>query len=548
MKSNRTTVKKFAFFLPVLVVLFFTAGSRLSFHQPSEGHPAKSGRGRQPTTGGTVVIGIQQDFDSFNELNASDADALQIINEMLFMTLTRLDESLNLVPYLAESWAFSDQGRVLTYHLRRDITWSDGEPTTARDVLFTYQMASDSAVAYPAADRFDMTREVRLLDDYTVQFIFKQPYPDALFDTKIPILPQHILGTVPAEEINQSFFNRSPVGNGPFVLKEWKANHHAIFEANPDFAPGRPKLDRVIFSVQPDENVMMMNFKTGAVDLLPYVSTHTFKSLSSERDVQLFRYASKSYSFLAWNCRRPWLTAAVRHALTHAINKREFIDTLLEGYAEPVIGPILPFTSAFDSTLTDLEYDPQEAKRLLRQEGWSDSDNDGYLDNGRRRLEITIKTNAGTQLRKDVAVMIQAQLKKIGVYVSVQILDFNLLLEQVFDQGDFDAMLAGWDVDFTVNPVALFHSKSITGGYNFVGYTNPRVDELLEQGRSIVDPAIALPVWSEFQRLILKDCPYTFLFSKDNLAVSQSRLRGVTLDVRGFLAGVCNWWIGSDES
>src|SRR5574341_2428729 len=140
--------------------------------------------------GGTVFIGVTGDFDSFNELNAADGEALQVIQYMLFMCLTALDENFQFAPQLAESWEFSPGDTVLTYHLRKDVLWTDGAPTTAEDVLFTYQLATNPVVAYPAATRFDQTGKVEILDEYTIRFHFKQPYPDALLDTQMPILPK----------------------------------------------------------------------------------------------------------------------------------------------------------------------------------------------------------------------------------------------------------------------------------------------------------------------------------------------------------------------
>ena len=530
----------------LIVCLFVPAFSKYLFGNKSKSEMEKSRGESTVQQGGTVIIGIQQDFDSFNELNVSDSDALEVINEMLFMTLTKLDVDLNPAPYLASSWEFSDSGKVLTYHLREDVTWIDFYPTTAHDVYFTYQLATNPDVVYPAVSRFDMTEKVDLIDDYTIQFTFTKPYPDALMDTMIPILPKHILEGVPPEDINKSSFNRNPVGNGPFQFVEWKANRHVIFEANKEFVFGRPNLDRVVFSVQPDETVMLMNLQIQSVGVVPYMSNISFRNILDNENIKTERYPSKAYSFLAWNGARPHLTPTVRRALSHSINKQEIIATLLDGYAEPVVGPFLPFVSVFDTTLQDLEYNPDLTAQLLEEAGWFDSDNDGYLDKNDKPFELSIKTNAGTQFRKDVAVMIQAQLKKVGVKVNVEILEFNLLLEHVFEKKDFDAFLAGWDMDFTVNPTALFHSSAIENGYNFVSYTNPKIDELLEKGRAITDPIDAFPVWSEFQKIILNDCPYTFLFSKDNLAGYHPTVKGITMDVRGFLSNITEWWIDTN--
>ncbi len=495
----------------------------------------------------TVIIGMKGDFDSFNELNASDSDALQVINNMLFMTLTKLDENFKIVPYLAASWKFSEQDKVLTYFLRKDVVWTDGNPTTAEDVLYTYNIAINSEVAYPAASRFDMTEKVEIVDPYTIRFYLNKAYPDALFDTQIPILPKHILAKIQPGEIAQSVFNRNPVGNGPFKLSEWKANQHLIFAHNENFALGRPSLDKVIFSIIPDESVLLTNLKTGTIDVIPSLSSQDFQNIQSTSTLEGIRYSGKGYSFLAWNCARPLFTKNVRRALSHAINKKEIITTLLEGYGKEAKGPLLPFAWAFDKNLEEVEFNPETAKTMLKNQGWQDTDGDGFLDKDNQVFRFDIKTNAGNQFRKDVAVMIQAQLKKIGVQTNVDIVEFNLMLDQVFGNKDFDVLLSEWVADFTVNPTDLFHSKAVTDGYNFVSYKNQRIDYLLEKGRATANQEAAKPYWNEFQKLIIEDSPYTFLFNKDKLAGYNKKISGVKMDVRGFLSHIQNWQISENE-
>jgi peptide/nickel transport system substrate-binding protein len=497
----------------------------------------------EKTYGGTVIIGLKGDFDSFNELNASDSDALQVISEMLFMSLTRLDENLKIVPYLAESWKFSEGGRILTYSLRKNVNWSDGIPTTSEDVLFTYQMAIHPDVAYPASSRFDLTEKVEVLDNHKICFHFKKAYPDALFDTQIPILPKHILEKISPDQIHKSYFNRNPVGNGPFQLVEWKANRHVIFKSNDGFSLGRPFLDQVIFSIIPDESVLFSNLMIGDIDLIPSISKKDFKKIEAKPKLERVQYSGRGYTFLAWNCVSPLFNNRIRRALSYSIDKEEIIATLLEGYAEPAIGPLMPFVWAFDKDLKGISYDIELAKGILNGEGWFDTDGDGILDKEGQDFEFTILTNAGSQLRQDVAVMIQAQLKKVGLKVKVDVVEFNLLLEKVFAEKDFDALLSAWDADFTVNPFYLWHSSAYEDGYNFIKYENKRVDFLLEKGREIIDKDKARPYWYEFQEIIIEDCPYTFLFIRDKLAVYNKRIKDVKMDVRGFLSGINKWWI-----
>lgn len=498
-------------------------------------------------TGGTVIIGMKGDFDSFNELNASDSDALQVIQNMLFMGLTRLDENLHFVPHLASSWEFSDTERMLTYHLRKDVYWTDGVPTTAEDVLFTYQLAVNPKVAYPAVSRFDLTEKVEVSDRYTVRFHFKKRYPDALSDTQMPILPRHILAKIAPEKIIESQFNRRPVGNGPFKLVEWRANQHVVLEANPRYALGRPFLDRVVFMIIPDESVLSTNLSIQTLDVVPAMTPLGFKQMQSQNAVRALRYPGRGFTFVGWNNKKALFSKGVRQALTLAINKQEIIQTLFEGFAQEANGPLLPFVWAYDEELTSFPYDPEAARRLLKQEGWLDSDGDGILDKSGEKLSFSIKTNAGNQMRRDTAVMIQAQLQQIGIKAEVETVEWNLFIEQVFSQKDFDAVILGWDADFTVNPTALWHSTAVENGYNFVSYTNPKVDLLLEQGRTISHRDLAKPVWREFQRIIVEDAPYTFLFVPDKLVGFNERIRGVKTDVRGFLADIEQWWIPEEK-
>jgi len=461
------------------------------------------------------------------------------------MSLTTLDENLQFAPQLAQSWAFAPGDTLLTFHLRKDVKWTDGVATTAHDVLFTYQLAVDTTVAYPASSRFDQTRKVEIVDDHTIRFHFKRAYPDALFDTQMPILPKHLLEKIPRAKIAECEFNRKPIGNGPFKLTEWQANQRVVFEANPEHAWGRPQLDRLVFQIIPDETVLMTNLVTGAVDVVASLSPLSFKQIEQKTSLQKLRYAGRNYAFIAWNNARPLFTKRVRQALTHAINKQEIIDTLLEGLAQPAIGPLLPFNWAHDKSLRDVPFDPAAAQKLLQQEGWRDSNGDGILDKQGKKLEFTLKTNADNQLRRDIAVMVQAQLKKTGVQVKVEAVEWNLLLQQIFEQRNFDALISAWDADFAVNPAPLWHSEAIANGYNIVSYRSARVDSLLDKARTLVDRRAAEPLWHEFQKIIVEDSPYTFLFAQERLAAVNRRVRHVKMDVRSWLVNITEWTVPS---
>lgn len=490
----------------------------------------------------TAVIGLTSDFDTLLELGTANSDALHVIEEMLFLTLCELDETLSLQPRLAESWRFSADGDAVTFALRGDVLWSDGNPVTAEDVLFTYLLAVNPQVGYTGRDRFAGVDTVIVRDPHTIKFKFKKAYPDALLDLQIPILPKHILASVPPEQIRQCAFNRQPIGNGPFVLKEWRANDRVVFEANERYYGGRPKLDRVVFRIVPDETVLLSSLLTGEIDLLPYVPPNKLSAIDHKPDLQLLRYPDRGYSFLAFNLKRPvFQDRRVRQAITKAIQRQNLVEALLNGQGRLVAGPIPPYFWAADESLPTEIYDAAEAEDLLNSAGWVDRNQDGWREKGSQPLEFTMKTNADNKLRSDALVMIQADLAEVGIKAKPELLEFGKLVEGVLQRRDFDTVLLSWKTGYSVNPSQVWHSDAIDNGYNLGAYRNRQADSLLAAARQESDRAKAKPLWCAFQQLVAEDCPYVFLYNQDNPAVVRQRLQNVIMDVRGYLINVENW-------
>lgn len=501
-----------------------------------------------------VVIGLTSDFDTLLELGTANADALHVIEEMLFLTLCELDEHLVLQPRFAKSWQVSADGKAATFFLREDVFWSDGAPTTAEDVLFTYQLAANPQVGYTGRDRFVEVDSVTVLNPHVIRFTFKKNYPDALLDIQIPILPKHALANVPPEQLRQSAFNRRPLGNGPFVLKEWRANDRLVFEANPRYYGGKPELELVVFRIVPEETVLLNSVLTGEIDLLPYVAPNRLREIANHPEVRVMRYPDRGYSFLAFNLKRPvFQDRRVREAITKAINRQNLVEVLLNGQGRLIAGPIPPYFWACDDSLPVDIFNVEEAKSLLEIAGYVDRNQDGRREQEGKALSFTMKTNADNKLRSDALVMMQADLAKVGIEAKPELLEFGRLVEDVMPRPpsaeglegksgrDFDAVLLSWKTGYSVNPSQVWHSEAIANGYNLGGYRNARVDSLLTVARQENDRARAKPLWRAFQRQIAQDCPYVFLYNQDNPAVVRKRLRNVQMDVRGYLNNIEAW-------
>ena len=485
--------------------------------------------------GGTVVIGVLNDFDALNEFVTVDSKTIRVIEHLLFLPLTSYDSTFTIIPRLAESWEFSLNRDTLTYFLRKDVTWSDGQPTTAHDVVFTCKSAMDPTTGYPNASRFDYVKDIRLLDDYTDQFIFTEPYADPLEDTQIPIMPRHILELVSPDEIKTCNFNRHPIGNGPFKLERWKAGQEVIFTANEIYYLGRPKLDRIIFRIIPDKVTQMTNLLAGKIDIMT--------KIKARQDLTLYSYPRPGFTFIGWNLKHPLFnTKIVRQALTYGIDRQEIVDAIFYGQAQILAGPLSPVSWAFNSKIQSFSYDLDIAQNLLQQAGWNDTNNDGILDRNGSDFRFQLLVNVGNQIREDISVIVQAQLRKLGIIVDIQKSEWSVFIQRLKNK-EFDAIISRWDEPVIVDPTDIWHTRSIKKGYNFISFSHRRVDSLIELGRRTPDRSMAKQYWNEFQGIIADECPYTFLYTQNILNVINSRLRHVQMDSRSYLINVSEWQI-----
>lgn len=490
----------------------------------------------------TVVIGMTSDFDSFLELTTANSDALHVIEEMLFLTLNELDENLDFQPRLAKSWQISEDGKTIQCQLREDVYWSDGQQTTAEDVFFTFQLANNPKTGYAARGRFSQLDTVEVIGRHSVKFIFKSVSPDALHDLQIPILPKHLLENVAPEEIRQTGFNRRPVGNGPYKLKEWRANDRVVFEANENYYAGKPQITRIVFRIVPDETVLLTGLLTGDIDVLPYLSPNKLDEINGHPQYQIIRYPDRGYTFLAFNLERAiFKDVRVRKAIAKAINRNDLIQALLNGNGRQIAGPILPYFSVYDASLAKNLYEPNLAATLLQEAGWQDANKDNFLENNGTALEFSMKTNADNKLRSDALVMIQNDLQKVGIRANIELVEAGKLVEDVLQRRDFDTVLLAWKTGYTVNPAQIWHSDAIKNGYNLGAYRQPVVDSLLTAARSETNPQNIKQIWQHFQRVVAGDYPYVFLYMQENPAIVHKRIRNIKMDVRGYLPNIEQW-------
>ena len=504
--------------------------------------------GDEPQRGGTVVVVANSDLDNMVGLVAQNAYASEISRFLLFLPLVQYDSVLEYKPVLAERWEMlGDTGVV--FHLRRNVHWHDGQPTTAHDVVFTYERAKDTVTAFPNAEYFTYYTGVTAPDSFTVRFSFR-PHLDPLAGLPfMPIMPKHVLDSIPPARLSQAAFAKRPVGNGPFRFVEYRANDRWVFEANanhPEELGGRPYIDRLVYRIVPEASVQVTELATGSADLALSPPSTQFAALSQQPGLRGEVRTSRQYASIIWNgARPPFNSAAVRRALGYAIDKQQIVQTLRAGHGELAAGPIGPYHWAYDESVPALPFNPDSARALLASQNIRDIDGDSIVElpNG-SDFTLEVKVPAGSEITNNMAQMIQSNLRAIGVRMTIRQLDFGTLLDDILSPGrNFQATIIAWESDFRINLRDIFHSEALGTPNQTASYSNPRVDSLIDAVAQARTREQAKPLYVELQRILRDEQPWTFLYYYPNLVVMRDRLRGAEMDVRGAFVNVQKWWL-----
>jgi peptide/nickel transport system substrate-binding protein len=506
--------------------------------------------------GRVVAAAIGELRDGMMVLTTTDHGSTQHQQFVNLMPLIDYDEDLQPRPYLAESWEVDDSLTELTFHLRHDVLWHDGEPTTARDVAFTYLRATDPETLFPNAAYWAHyvpgEEGVEVVDEYTVK-VRMRPHAEYMDPWRtLAILPEHLLGDVPPAALREHpYGSRCPVGNGPFVFREHRDQDRWVFTANPAFPAalgGRPYLDTYVYRIVPDESTLLNELLAGSVDVFVAPRPDQARQIQETEGLRLLHAPFRDFIFAGWNARRPQLAdPRVRRALTMGTDRQAIVDALLEGYGRVANSTLLPAHWAYDSLQASaLPYDPAAARALLEEAGWSDRDGDGIRERGDgTRLALTLLYNQGNQARKRIAEIMQIQLRDIGVEVTPQVLEWGALIDKISNpqQRDFDGVVLAWVGEFRVDDTGLFHSAHVDGPNAYSGTRNPELDRLLDTLGVVADRDVARPLWARYEQVLAQEQPYTFLYFRDRLMGVRNEVHDMALDARGEWVNVKDWWV-----
>jgi peptide/nickel transport system substrate-binding protein len=463
--------------------------------------------------------------------------------------LIRYDKNMRFEGDLAESWDISDDGREITFHLRKGVKWHDGEPFTSADVLFTYKLMIDPETPTAYAERYKQVEEAMAPDAYTFKVRYAEPLAPALASWAMGICPEHLLKD---EDISTSELARNPVGTGPFRFVKWDPGEQIVLERNEDYFEGAPYIKRIVYRIVPDTTTMFLELQSGGLDymsLTPLQYARQTESPAFNRRFNKYRYPAFAYTYLGYNLRKPMFQdRRVRQAISYAIDKQEIVDGVLLGLGQPATGPYKPGSWPYNPEVQRYPYAPDKARALLDAAEWKDRDGDGVRDKDGQALAFTILTNQGNDQRIKAGEIIQRRLQEVGIEVKLRVIEWASFLKEFIHPGRFDATILGWTIPVDPDGYNIWHSsKTGPRELNFIGYSNPEVDRLLEQGRRVLGVDKRRPVYHRLQEILAEDVPYTFLYVPDSLPVVARRFHGIEEAPAGIMHNFNRWYVPESQ-
>lgn len=507
-----------------------------------------------PTKGGTAVIALIQEPGSLNRFLTTQTGA--VLSKMVVEGLFEADDKGNYYPVLAQRIPTRENGGIsadsLTVHyaLKPGVKWSDGQPLTADDYVFTFQAYANPASA-PAGDAitpaWKQIESVTKVDDLHFDVKMKRPNPGYLELFNV-VLPRHKFdGTAVT---NQSPQSRQPMGTGPFMVKEWRTGDAIVFARNPYYREaGKPYLDRIVAKIIPNREVALQALLRGDVDTMFFPVTGDLptlmKAAKNGSPIHVALQSSKSWVEWLWlnnsdngDARRPHPVLgdpAMREAIDRAIDRKQIIDQVFGGMGQLTGSLLYSGWAAVDIPATP--YDPAKARQVLEAAGWKKGA-DGIRSKNGVRASLRFQTISGDQTRELYQQLIQQNLREVGIEVKIQNVPSNLLFGAYKDggllkRGNYDIAMSR--DGYVVDPIAWagkFTSDQIptadhVEGLNVIRYSNPEYDRLISQAASIVDRDQRKKLYEQAARRFAADRPALPLYSSAWGWAWSNRLGGV---------------------
>ncbi len=482
-----------------------------------------------PEIGGTLINAMSAEPSGLISMIAGES-ASSAITANIFNSLLKYDKNLELEGDLVKSWDISPDQKTITFKLKPNLKWADGAPLTSADVLFTWRAVTDEKTASPYASDFQLVKQAETPDPLTFRVTYAQTYAPALDSwAGLQILPKHLLQ---GKDLHTTSFARNPVGSHYYKLDSWTHGENLKLSTNQNSVLGQARIDKLITRIIPDNSAQFLELMAGNIDYMGLDPIKYSRIIPARPELQqklaLYKELGNSYTYMGFNLKhKPFDDVRVRRAINYAIDKQEIIDGVYLGLGINIASPYKPGTRWSNPALTPYPYDPAKARTLLQEAGFKDTDGDGILERDGKPFAFEIITNQNKEREKS-AVLIQRRLKDVGIDVKIRAIEWASFISRFIKTGDFDVVVLGWGLGLDPDQYNIWHSsQQAPGQFNFIGYKNPAVDQLLEQGRQELNPDKRMKIYHEFARILLEDSPIVYLSAGYGLTAIHQRVKGI---------------------
>ena len=478
--------------------------------------------------GGTLIDATIGEPSGLISMIAGES-ASSAVTANIFNKLLKYDKNLDLQGELAESWQVSADQKTITFKLKPNLKWADGQPLTSADVLWTWHAVIDDKTGSPYASDYQLVKKAETPDPLTFRITYEQPFAPAFESwAGLQILPKHLLE---GQDLHTTAFARNPVGSSYYKLDSWTHGENLKLSRNLSSVLGQAKIDKLVTRIIPDNSAQFLELMADNIDSMALDPIKYSRIIPARPELQkklaLYKELGNSYTYMGFNLKhKPFDDRRVRLAINYAIDKQEIIDGVYLGLGINIASPYKPGTRWSNPTLQPYPYDPAKARGLLKEAGFVMS-SQGILERDGKPFSFEIVTNQNKEREKS-AVLIQRRLKEVGIDVQIRAIEWASFISRFIKTGDFDVVVLGWGLGLDPDQYSIWHSsQQAPGQFNFIGYNNPVADKLLEQGRLELNPDKRMKIYHEFSKVLLEDSPIVYLSAGYGLSAIHKRVKGI---------------------
>jgi peptide/nickel transport system substrate-binding protein len=494
----------------------------------------------QPGQGGVYIEGLVGSIGRLNPLLDGANPADQDIDRLIFSGLLKFDERGNPQPDLAESWGISLDGLDYNFTLRENLTWQDGEPLTAQDIVFTIDLLRNQDLPIPEDIRTLWSKvEATALDDRHLQFRLPSAFAPFLDYLSFGVLPKHLLSELDPGQLVNAPFNLKPIGSGPYEFQELLSENNqvtgVVLKAWDAYPQGRAFIDQIIFHYYSTSSDAYQAYKTGDIMGISYISPELLPQVLADPTLNVYSTRLPRLSIVMLNldsAEAPFFKEQqVRQALLQGINRQWIIDNYLDGQAFIADGPILPGTWAYNESLGTIPYDPDKAISILKLAGYTIPAEGGDV---RSKDGVSLEfelVHPDTELHTRIAESIRDNLAELGIKVDLVAVPYDKLVTDYLQPRNYQAALVDLNLARSADPdpYPFWHQAEITGGQNYSKWDDRRASEYLEQARVSINQSTRAKLYRNFQSEFARELPSLPLYFPVYSYAISVQVRGVSM-------------------